>query len=135
MPRNPNSRCNLTWHQRYGTDHEGNLPNYDTGSNPCGVNIAGITHPGVTAADFRYMHKECPYSDTTASGFHLVRDTNPGSATYFQNIELNDPGDLSTHSTTSGIMIKENRGSKYGWMCVDDNCTYYLSTGNRYFLF
>jgi hypothetical protein len=135
MPRNPNSRCDLTWHQRYGTDNEGNLPDYKVGSNPCGVNMAGITYPGVTEANFRYMHTECPYSDTTPSGFHFVRDTDLSSGTYFQNIELDDPGDLSTHNDTYGIMIKEVRGSRNGWMCVDDNCAYYLSTGNRYFYF
>jgi len=133
MPRNPKSRCNLTWHQRFGTSNEGNLPTYKTASNPCGVNISLLTYPGITEADFRYMHKNCPYS-TTASGFNYVRDTNPASDTYFKMLEL-DSGDFSTHTVTSGIMIRETRGSRYGWLCVDDDCTYYINTGNRYFLF
>jgi len=134
MPRKPNSRCGLTWEQRYGTTLSGNLPQYKVHSNPCGVNVSALTYPGLTDASFRYMHIRCPYSDTTPTGFNYVRDTDPTSPDYFRMVALN-PGDLSTHTVTSGIMIRETRGPRRGHLCVDDNCTYYINTGKRYFHF
>jgi len=41
------------------------------------------------------------------------RDINRGSATYWQNIDVS--AEAITHPTTSGIMIRHSRGSKYGW--------------------
>lgn len=136
MPRNPKDRCNLSWEDRFGTDVDGNLSQYKPDKNPCGVNIDGITMPGVTLDDFHSHHIKCPYSTQAASGGvqTYVRDTNPFSPTYMKMI-LVGISELTDHSDTQGVMIRHNRGSEYGHLCVDDNCYYYTTVvpGSRYF--
>ena len=132
MPRLRSEKCSVSWEDRYGTTQSGNLPQYRTNENPCGVVMSGITMPGVSISDFHYHHIKCPYS--TQADIHYVRDNDPFSPTYGQILTLSG-GALTDHATTSGLMIKHNRGSKYGWLCVDDNCYYYttLDVGGRYF--
>lgn len=128
MPRNKNYKCPSSW--TYGTDAVGNLPQYKVGQNLCNVNIANITHPGVTIRSFRVYHVKCPYSIQAEQ--HFVRDVDINSSTYWQQQELGLL-DLASHVDTDGIMIIEHRGPKHGFLCVDDACPYYLSTGKRYF--
>ena len=53
-----------------------------------------------------------------------------------------DNASLSSHTAASGIMVRWSRNAKYGWLCVDDNCSYYSGTasgitasGVRYFYY
>jgi len=126
----------IGWEAYYGTTYSGQLPQYKPDENLCNVNIAGITMPGVTLDDFHYYHIKCPYSKEAAqNGVQTyVRDTNPFSSTYMQMIPVGID-ELTDHWDTKGLMIKYSRGSKYGHLCVDDNCYYYttVSSGTRYF--
>lgn len=122
----------IGWEAYYGTTFNGNLPQYKPDDNPCGINIDAVTMPGVTLADFHYYHIKCPYA--TQADYHYVRNTNPFDANYMQ-LEQISSGEQTSHTVTSGVMIRYNRGSKYGWLCVDDSCYYYttVSPGSRYF--
>ena len=128
MPRNKNYKCPSSW--QLGTTASGNLPQFKVGQNLCEVNIAGITYPDITVSDFRVYHIKCPYSSQAEQ--HYVRDIDINSPTYWQQQEL-DSGDLADHQDTKGIMVVEHRGPKHGFLCVDDACPYYISTGKRYF--
>lgn len=122
MPRDRSEKQNVSWEDRYGTTASGNLSQYKVGDNLCNIDINNITYPDVVASDFRTYHKKCPYS--TESLINWTKDS--GDLTQ---------GELASHIYTNGIMIREYRGSKRGFLCVDDNCPYYttVSSGNRYF--
>jgi hypothetical protein len=127
----------IGWERYFGTTTSGNLPQYKANSNPCGIDVDALNPQLVADLDikggsFRFYHIKCQYS--TESGTHEIVDKNPLSPTYGQMITI-PVGDIADHTVTSGIMIKHNRGSKYGWLCVDDNCPYYQNTGRRYFYF
>lgn len=130
MPRKPGERCALTWEQRVGTTLEGNLPQHKVNQNNCSVNIDNVTHPGVKASDFRVNHKKCPYA--SESFHHKVKDLDPSSPDYWTMVEL-DAGEITAHTDTKGIMIREARGSVRGHLCVDDNCYYYTTNSERFF--
>lgn len=122
----------IGWKAYYGTTADGNLSQHKPDENPCGVDIDAVTMHGVTLADFHYYHIKCPYS--TQADYHYVRNMNPFDANYMQ-LEQIDLGEQTSHTVTSGVMIRYNRGSKYGWLCVDDGCYYYTTvfSGSRYF--
>ncbi len=132
MPRKPRTRCNLSWEDRFGTIADGNLPQYKVTMDLCGVDISAITYPDIHMSDFHYYHMKCPYS--VESELHYVRNTNINDVNYFdmEDVTSGTLG-LSTHTSTKGIMIKEQRGRKYGWLCVDPACPYHIATGNYYF--
>jgi len=136
MPRNPRDKCNVSWERRFGTTTSGNLPQYEPDENPCDIDIDAITMPGIALSDFHAYHIKCPYSKEAAHGGieTYVRDTNPNSPTYMQMI-LVGISETTTHSATHGVMVRHNRGSKYGHLCVDDGCYYYTTVvpGSRYF--
>ena len=127
---------NIGWEAYYGTTYSGQLPQYKPDENPCNVNIAGITMPDVTLDDFHYYHIKCPYSTQATQGGvqTYVIDVNPFSTTYMQMIPVGTD-ELTNHLDTQGLMIKYNRGSKHGHLCVDDSCYYYTTVliGSRYF--
>ena len=127
----------IGWERYYGTTASGYMPEFKATSNPCGVDVGAlnpqiVNQLGITGASFRFYHIKCAYS--TESDANQYVDRNPLSPTYGQMIYL-DPGDLAAHTVTSGIMIKHNKGSKYGWLCVEDDCPYYQDTGRRYFYY
>jgi hypothetical protein len=130
MPRKPGQRCSLSWEQRVGTTLVGNLPQYKANQNLCNVNLSNITYPGLRASDFSVYHKKCPYA--SESFHHRVLDTDPSSPTYWTVVDLIG-GEITSHADTKGIMVRESRGSKHGWLCVDDNCYYYTTNSQRYF--
>lgn len=121
MPRDVLEKQSVSWSDRFGTTASGNLPQHKLSDGTCSVTIGNITYPGVSAEDFRVNHKLCPYS--TESSIHWTK-----------NGEIAD-GDLVSHTDTNGIMLRESRGPRHGFLCVDDNCPYYItvSSGNRYF--
>lgn len=140
MPRNPEEKRNVSWENRYGTTASGNLSQYIVGA--CVEDVVDIdlirSQPGmswVDLEDFHYYNIKCPYS--IESDFPYVRDGNIFSPTYWMAIDVS--GEAAAHVSTSGIMIRYNRGSKYGWLCVDPNCPYYRGIasgtvgGSRYF--
>ena len=132
MPRKPNSACDVTWENSHGTTSSGNLPQFKATNPGCGIDVGSITYPGVRLSDFRFYHIKCPYS--TQSSIHLVRNMDIGDPNYFTMEDASEgPYGLVSHTSTSGVMIKEARGSVWGWVCVDDSCSYYTSTGLRYF--
>lgn len=119
MPRNPNDRINTT-------KENGNLPQYKVGDNNCNIDMSQITMSDITLNNFREYHIKCPFSTSSygIDSMHLVRNSNMTSAYYWNKLVVPE-GQRSNHTVTSGIMAKWNRGSKYGWLCVDDNCSYY----------
>ena len=124
MPRHPSSRCNLTWEQIFGTSASNNLSQYKR--NTCieetvDIETVQIKAPWVSLNDFHYYHIKCPYS--TEASIHTVRSDDGDS---WQYTDVSSEAD--THTSTSGIMIRYNRGSKYGYLCVDPNCPYYKGT-------
>ena len=131
MPRNPIEKCNVTWSQRYGTasDVEGNLPEYKR--TECVEDIVTLSggvwnaFPWVTYFDFHYHHVKCPFSNESENNY--VRNIDPNDQNYW-NLELVMPEDRVNHINTDGMMIRYARGSKYGWLCVDPVCKYYLGT-------
>lgn len=144
MPRRPGSCVNTG-------GINGNLPEYKVNNNKCNIDISKITMPGVKLSHFKEYHITCPFCDTPTGLYeaHLVRNSNPFSANYW-NFEVSvPPHQRAAHTTTSGIMIRWSRGSKYGWLCVDDECPYYKgitveyngedvvisNPGDRYFYF
>lgn len=154
MPRNPIEKASVSWEDRYGTTVSGNLAQYIVGA--CIEDVVDIdvvqAQPGmdwVELRDFHFYNVRCPYSyTTTISGdgivsreayWPYVRDVNRSSPTYWMLIDVSS--ETALHTATNGIMIRYHRGSKYGWLCVDPNCPYYLGTasgsqpGQRYFYF
>lgn len=132
MPRKPGTRCNLTWENTHGTTVSGNLPQYKVGQNNCSVDLNAITYPEVKLSDFHYHHIKCPYS--TQADSHYIRNMDKTSLNYFKMEDVSSgPLGLTDHTATNGIMIKESRGHIHGWLCVQDDCPYYISTGKRYF--
>jgi len=120
MPRNPNDCVDVL-----GPD--GNLPQYKVGDNNCNIDMAGITMPGITINNFREYHTRCPF-DINPKGLddaHLVRNMNRFSVNYWRFEVTIPPGQRAQHTTTSGVMAKWSRGSKYGWVCADDVCPYH----------
>ena len=127
MPRSPQEICDVTWENRYGTIHDGNLPQRVT--KEClesTITLSGVqaVFPWVGIDDFHYYHIKCPYS--TEADIHLVRDTVKGSSTFWEN--TNVVSEAAIHTATSGITIRWSRGSKHGWLCVDPNCPFFLGT-------
>lgn len=127
MPRDPRDRCSIGWNDRYGTTWSGNLPRHKT--KECvedAIDLPTIQaeFPWVGIEDFHFYHFKCPYA--TEASIHLRRDVSRSSLTYWQHINV--ANEAAAHAATSGIMIKYNRGSKYGWLCVDPECPYYKGT-------
>ncbi len=73
-----------------------------------------------TRRQFGYTWKLCPYS----TNYFLPQ----GAPSW----KVAMPG-RTVHTTTSGRMAVHNRGGTWGWMCFDDNCAYFIDTGQRYF--
>jgi hypothetical protein len=127
----------IGWELYFGTTSSGNLGQYKVNSNPCGVDIGSLNPQLVDDLDinpgsFRFYHVNCIYA--VESEIHQYTDRSPLSPTFGQTVTLSG-SELDYHTVTSGIMIRYVRGSKHGWLCVDDNCPYYLNTGMRYFYF
>lgn len=120
MPRYPRNTCGR------GITN-GNLPQYKIKecvstviSGPALTQIQAY-FPWVGIEDFHYYHIKCPFS--TEAGMHLVKDKNHSSPTYFWAVDVESSA--TSHTVTSGLMIRFSRGSKHGWLCVDPNCSYY----------
>ena len=123
----------IGWEQYYGTTNSGNAPEFKATSNPCGVDFGSLNPQlvydlDIRESDFRFIHIKCHYS--TESNINQIVNKNNFSPNYG---EWEDVSSTASHTVTSGIMIRFNRGSKYGWLCVDDACPYYQDTGQRYF--
>jgi len=134
MPRNPIKKCDSSWEDRYGTTASGNLPRYKiTECVESVVDLPAVWSGGATwvrYTDFHYYHLKCPYS--TESDLHYVRNIDRNDPNFWEYETLNS-GSLAAHTATNAMMIRYVRGSKYGWLCVDPNCPYFVSTGMRYF--
>jgi len=125
----------IGWERYFGTTASGNLSQYKVHDNPCGVDIESLNPQlvedlNINDGSFRYYNMKCIYD--SESGIHTYIDKNVLSPTFGQPITVSG---LALHTVTSGIMVRYNRGSKYGWLCVDDACPYYINTGRRYFYF
>jgi hypothetical protein len=136
----------IGWESYYGTTSSGNLSQFKATSNPCGVDVGALNTKLVDAldirdSDFRFYHIKCPYS--TESDVNVILDRNPGmpgnpNPTFGEYVDVSS--NTASHTVTSGIMIKFSRGSRYGWLCVDDACPHYQDNkatrgfvGGRYF--
>jgi len=134
MPRNPIDRCQGSWEDLYGTTVSGNLPQHVTKDCLSDIIDLNTIHSGglewVGLKHFNFYHFKCPYS--TEASLHYIRNIDRSSPNYWKLEELNQ-SELASHTSTSGIMIRYARGVKYGWLCVDPACPYFISTGRRYF--
>lgn len=133
MPRNPVEKCSITFEERYGTTLSGNLSSHKTKvciENTIDLATIQAKFPWVGIEDFHFYHMKCPYS--SEAFIHYVKDTDPNSPTYWQMVEV-APANITSHTSTSGIMIRHSRGSKHGWLCVDPACPYYLLNNKNYF--
>lgn len=133
MPRNPIEKCEVTWEERYGTTSSGNFSENKTKEcveSTITLSTIQAEFPWVGLQDFHYYHFKCPYSNEAE--IHYVRDINRASPTYW-SMELVMPGDRANHTATGGLMIKHSRGSRFGWLCVDPVCPYYVSNETNYF--
>ena len=103
-------------------------------SNLCEIDMSLITMPGVRVSDFRVYHMICPFHTEPVGidALHLVRNTNPFSSNYWNYEVTVPPGQRSDHTATNGIMIRWSRGSKYGWLCVDDTGLVRVTRGRSY---
>ena len=79
-----------------------------------------------------YSWKLCPYSTAYAS---LYYDNGFAGPTHNPDItEFNFGGVVTAeHVYTSGTLNIWNPGGNPGWLCMDDDCPYLISTGRRYF--
>jgi hypothetical protein len=133
------NRCRLLkqigWEDFYGTTFSGQIPDRRTDENLCNINFDLLTFPGLTSADFHYFHRKCPYS-ANEDAFNYILDYDQSSPTYGQYVAV-PTAQLVPHTATSGIAIRWNRGNKYGWLCVDDACSYYttIASGERFFIY
>jgi hypothetical protein len=96
------------WEYIYGTDAYGNLPQYKKDQH-----VGHCWHP-------------CPYS--------LQADDN--RVRIMLGLSDTDPlPDRNSHFDGNKIhyMKTESRGSKWGFECTYDNCSYYTTNGRRYF--
>lgn len=135
MPRNPITKCDVSWDERYGTTISGSLAQYKVGTcieDTVDVTTVQISFPWVNIRDFHYYNIQCPYA--IESNFNYVRITDRTDPDYWNSEEVAS-GTLSAHTSTSGIMIKHSRGRKHGWLCVDPNCSYYMLYGQNYFYY
>jgi len=133
MPRDPRDKCDVGWDERYGTTWSGNLPQWERTvciEDTIDLDAIQAEFPWVKYTDFHFYHKKCPYSNE--SSIHYVRDTDRSSATYWQ-LETVLGGDRTNHTSTDGMMIRYSRGSRHGWLCVDPDCSYYLTNNTPYF--
>lgn len=145
MPRNPIAKCEVSWEDRYGTTHSGNLPQFiihECIENTIDIAAVQLVFPWVSIADFSFYHIKCPYtweptpvSPDVYKILHEIRETNyPGTITYpYWDFKPVPDSDWTVHTATSGIMIRHSRGSKHGWLCVDPACRYYQLYGIPYF--
>jgi len=127
----------IGWERYYGTTTSGQLAQFKATSNPCGVDVGALNSQlvsdlNISDSSFRFYHIKCHYA--SESLVHEIVDKDTLSPTFGETLTIG-AGDIASHTVTSGIMIKHNRGSKYGWICVDDNCPYYQNNGRRYFYY
>ena len=79
-----------------------------------------------------YCWRYCPFSTAYDNKYysngHVGNTTNSGITTAnFTTIVTAD------HTTTEGTMVMHNPGGCPGWLCLDDDCPYYIDNGVRYF--
>lgn len=79
-----------------------------------------------------YCWKYCPYSTNYFNKFYnnswAGPTTNPDiDQTNFTAVVTSD------HPYTNGTMNMKNNGGAPGFICLDDDCQYFLDTGRRYF--
>ncbi|HEC64036.1 hypothetical protein LCGC14_0717080 [marine sediment metagenome] len=156
MPRNPVEKCEVTWDDRYGTTSSGNFAGHKT--KECIEDVIDLPtiraeFPWVAQHDsdyrrFHYYHFKCPYAFDREDPVvypqpdvhpHLVRNLLDRTSDYYWTYIYSITGGVityyevplserSAHTATGGMMIKHIRGSRYGWLCVDPECPYYLGT-------
>ena len=79
-----------------------------------------------------YCWKLCPFSTAYFNRFYdrgfAGNTTNSGiTQTTFTTVVTDD------HPDTEGTMNMRVNGGPPGWICLDDNCPYFISNGVRYF--
>ena len=80
-----------------------------------------------------HIYKYCPYSTN-----HKNKYYNNGFHGNTNNAEILATTDLSTiptadHLYTDGTMVMWSRPGAPGWLCLDDDCPYFISNAKRYF--
>jgi len=75
--------------------------------------------------------KLCPYSTAYYDAYYI--DGNIGNSTD-DYIRANAPAiTTADHLYTEGTMVTWVNGRAPGFMCLDDDCPYYVANGIRYF--
>lgn len=81
--------------------------------------------PGHTPYD-GHTWKLCPYSTQYRVAYYDQGFDGPST-------NPNLPVTTSDHPDTEGTMRTASRGNHWGFMCMDDNCHYFVTYGKRYF--
>lgn len=79
-----------------------------------------------------YLWKLCPYSTAYRNIFYAR-----GFRGYTNNPEITDNNFTSVttadHGYTEGTLVYHNPGGCPGWLCLDDDCPYFIDNQKRYF--
>jgi hypothetical protein len=78
MPRNPVTKCEVSWEDRYGTTSSGNLPQrvlYECLENTIDLAVIQTIFPWVSLEDFNFYHVKCPFTSESSPEqiLHFVR--------------------------------------------------------------
>jgi hypothetical protein len=87
--------------------------------------------PGHTVST-GYIWKYCPYSTNHKNKYYdngWAGNTNNPAITQetFPSVVTDD------HPDTDGTMNMKTNGGSPGWICLDDNCPFFIDNGYRYF--
>jgi hypothetical protein len=75
--------------------------------------------------------KLCPYSTAYYNRYYINGEIGNSTDDYIRN---NAPSiTTSDHSYTEGTMSTWVKGRIPGFMCLDDNCHYFVTNGKRHF--
>lgn len=80
-----------------------------------------------------YCWKYCPYSTNHKNKYY--DDGWHGNTNNAEILAISDVSTIVTddHPDTDGTMIMWTRPGSTGWLCLDDNCPYFIDNGVRYF--
>jgi len=70
--------------------------------------------------------KLCPHSTQYGTAYYDLGFDGPSTNTGL-------PVPTSAHPDTEGTMRTAMKGSVWGFMCMDDNCYFFITYGRRYF--
>ncbi len=83
-------------------------------------------------AKIGYCWKFCPFSNSYKNKYYdnsfAGNTTNPDITQANFTMVV-----TALHPFTEGTMVYHNRGGGPGWLCLDNDCPYFIDNGERYF--